>query len=150
MDWGQALHQNFYRLSLLLIAAGFISILGELLFSMHLTGTQSIGIYSAVLGALFAIHGFCQPQASKALAFAFCVLSLFGLIGTYEHYESREMKGEFTGLRQSINHENASTTRVTSPPMMAPLSLSGLSMFAILVLLAFREEETLQDDKLTS
>ncbi len=128
--------KNFTEVFLLLVAGGFFAVLAELTMSNHTSGSQMVAIYSTLLGGLLAIHAVIDGRARIVLAVLFVVLSLFGLIGAYEHFHTRQTKEALVTFQNIQAHETAAPERIISPPYMAPLSLAGLSMFAVFMLLA--------------
>lgn len=129
------MRKNFTEFYLLLVAGGFFAVLVELIMSNHMGGSQMVGVYSTLLGGLLAIHAAIDGRARSVLAVLFVVLSLFGLIGAYEHRHTRQTKEALATFQNIQAHETAAPERIISPPYMAPLSLAGLSMFAVLMLL---------------
>jgi predicted lipid-binding transport protein (Tim44 family) len=80
---------------LLLLAGGYLVILGELVIYQHWDGTQLIGFSATVIGLLAVLLGlFAQGGLRVGLAILLAIISISGLIGTYEHYESRAGEGE--------------------------------------------------------
>jgi hypothetical protein len=80
---------------LLLLAGGYLVILGELFLYQHWDGIQFVGFAATVIGLLSVLLGLFAKRGFRiALALLLAVISLSGLIGTYEHFESRAGEGE--------------------------------------------------------
>lgn len=130
---------------LVLVVGGFLMIMIELLLTEHLAGAQQVGFFAALFGFSLAIHSMiARPKTQMYLAVFFLILALFGLVGVFEHYGVRKAK-EILSMVQSTTLNSASATsgegrvRVISPPLLAPLSLSGLSLLGVAALLAGHE-----------
>ena len=136
MRWEQFLQRNFSQFALLLVAFGFLTTVGELFFTGHTNGVQAIGFYAACLGTILAIHGCVDRRVRRGLAIAFLLLSILGLLSAYKHYEARTLKVELATLQQLKSASSIVLSPVISRPMLAPFSISGLSFFAVLILLA--------------
>ena len=103
---------------LLFLAGGFLVVLGELYLYRHWQGTQLIGFAATVIGlvavrlGLFAKRGF-----RLGLAILLVLISISGLIGTYEHFESRSEEGREAArpaLAQTVQSEQlAAATNIT-------------------------------------
>ncbi len=79
---------------LLLLAGGYLVVLGELYLYQHWQGTQLIGFSATVIGLVAILLGlFAKRGLRMGLAVVLAVVSLSGLIGTYEHFESRTEEG---------------------------------------------------------
>ena len=79
---------------LLLLAGGYLVILGELVMYQHWDGAQLIGFSATVLGLLAVLLGlFAKGGLRIGLAVLLVILSISGLIGVYEHYETRAEDG---------------------------------------------------------
>lgn len=79
---------------LLLLAGGFLVVLGELVLYSHWHGTQLIGFAATVVGLLAVLLGlFAKRGFRLGLAILLVLISVSGLIGTWEHYESRSEEG---------------------------------------------------------
>lgn len=89
------IRQYLSPILLLLLAGGFLVILGELVLYKHWDGTQLIGFSATIIGLVAVLLGlFAKGGLRIALAVVLAVISLSGLIGTYEHYQSRNEEGE--------------------------------------------------------
>lgn len=152
---------------LLLLAGGFAVVLGELVLYQHWDGTQLVGFVSTVVGMLVVFVGiFLKGTLRVVAALLLLVLSLAGLIGTYEHFE--EGGGEAArpqpalvqrsaGVVQQVSFSASTVERApaqdndedserrpggeTEPPPLAPLSLSGLALMGAVILLAKQDEQ---------
>jgi hypothetical protein len=129
------IREHMLTINLSIIACGFIAIVIELIFAGHMSGAQQIGFYTAALGGLLAIHGLMDVKARQYLAIIFLVLAIFGLIGAVEHFGARQIK-ETLAITQQMEGGANEPVRIISPPLMAPLSLSGLALFAVITLFA--------------
>ena len=138
----QFIRNHFIACLLSLIAAGFLMVLGDLTLEHHVNGTQLIGLFSTILGFLMTVHAILAPSAARKLAVAFLVLALFGLLGAYEHHETTAVKNEIAQLQHQLSGATEPVNPVSGPPPLAPLSLSGLAIFAMLLLLATETPET--------
>ncbi len=80
---------------LLLLAGGFLVVLGELYLYRHWQGTQLIGFAATVIGLVAVLLGlFAKRGLRIGLAVLLALVSVAGLIGTYEHFESRSEESE--------------------------------------------------------
>jgi hypothetical protein len=80
---------------LLLLAGGYLVILGELFLYRHWDGVQLIGFAATVIGLVAVLLGlFAKGGLRIGLAILLAVVSISGLIGTYQHFESRSEEGE--------------------------------------------------------
>lgn len=87
--------RHLFPILLLLLAGGYLVILGELTIYQHWDGLQLVGFSATVLGLLAVLLGlFAKGGLRIGLAVLLAILSISGLIGTYEHYESRSEGGE--------------------------------------------------------
>jgi hypothetical protein len=125
---------------LLFVAAGFVFLLGELLFIGHLEGTQLIAVIAAVLGILVSLLGMVPRTQARRIAIGlFVVLALSGLYGVLEHREERadrpeEISAPLQAATGRVERE-ALETFAKNPPVLSPLALSGLAALGILTLL---------------
>ena len=79
---------------LLLLAGGFLVVLGELYLYHHWHGTQLIGFSATVIGLVAVLLGlFAKRGFRLGLAVLLVLVSVSGLIGTWEHFESRSEEG---------------------------------------------------------
>jgi hypothetical protein len=159
--------RNLTSLLLLLLAGGYLVIVGELFIYQHWDGVQLIGFSASLVGLIAVLLGlFAKGGLRVGLAFLLVVLSLSGVIGAYEHFESRAEGAE--AARPALAQANAGVTVMVAyqpgaaerlaaqedeegegqegasgeeggeevPPPLAPLSLAGLSLMGAAVLLA--------------
>lgn len=137
MSTFQKFIRNHFIASLLgLTAVGFLVVLADLALAGHFVGIQWVGLFAPILGFLLTIHGILVPSAARKLAVAFLVLALLGLFGAYEHHETTMIKTNMTLIERQILGQSEENMPVLGPPPLAPLSLSGLAIFALLLLLA--------------
>lgn len=125
---------------LLFVAAGFVFLLGELLFIGHVEGTQLIAVIATVLGILVSLLGMIPRTMTRRIAIGlFVVLALSGLYGILEHREERaDRPEETTAALQAANsrvEREALESFAKNPPVLSPLALSGLAALGILTLL---------------
>ena len=79
---------------LLLLAGGFLVVLGELYLYRHWHGTQLIGFSATLIGLVAVLLGlFAKRGFRLGLAILLVLISVSGLIGTWEHFESRSEEG---------------------------------------------------------
>ncbi|MBK8048582.1 MAG: hypothetical protein IPK16_16565 [Anaerolineales bacterium] len=93
---------------LLLLAGGFVVIVAELYLYQHWEGTQLIGFAASVIGLLAVLLGlFARGTFRVILALLLVVISISGLIGTREHFESLNEGREATmmGVNQLASAE---------------------------------------------
>ena len=143
------IQERFWNIVLLFVMGGFLATAVELILIGHVNGPQLIAVYSAVFGALVAIHGLIATQKTRYyLAGIFLFLCIMGLIGTFEHFGARKTKetmalvqqitamtaGASSSIAGSSNANGGWFMSFTSPPIMAPLSLSGLSFLGMFTL----------------
>lgn len=87
--------RNLIPILLLLLVGGYLVILAELFLYRHWDGAQLIGFSATIIGLLAVLLGlFAKGGLRIGLAVLLAIVSLSGLIGTYEHYESRSEGGE--------------------------------------------------------
>lgn len=105
---------------LLLLLGGFAMLLAELLVTGHVEGIQNVAVIASAVGAAAVAAGlFVKGTVRHVVALLLLVLTISGLMGVRQHFES--------------------TGRETPPPL-APLSLSGLALMGAVVLLAKQDE----------
>jgi hypothetical protein len=147
-----------------LLAGGFAVLLGELVLYRHWEGSQRIGIVATGVGLTAVLLGlFVRGSARPLLGLLLLVLSLSGLIGVREHLEegggeamrlpaqpsvqlvayqagasNEEKEGEEQGEAREVREERGGES---APPLLAPLSLSGLALMGAVILLAKPTEE---------
>jgi len=103
---------------LLLLAGGFLVVLGELYLYRHWQGTQLIGFAATVIGLVAVLLGlFAKRGFRMGLAILLVLVSVSGLIGTWEHFESRSEEGGEAArpaLAQTVQPEQlAAATNLT-------------------------------------
>ena len=157
------LGQHRDTLLLLLLAGGFVVVLGELVLYQHWDSTQLIGFSATVVGLLAVLVGiFVKGTLRTVIGLLLVVLSLSGLIGAREHLEeggeamsprpalvqqstlvgAQEIAYRPGALAQEGEEEGegAEGGGETVPPPLAPLSLSGLALMGAVILLAKQDE----------
>lgn len=135
--------RQFFPLLMALIGAGFVMLFVELLLYSHYQGLQIVGTAATVLGAIAAFLGIgARGNLRVGLAILFIVLALTGLLGAWEHNESRfEGEGERRPPAAAQAGEAGEAGEAeTPPPPLAPLSLSGFCALGALGLLGKRDE----------
>lgn len=134
------LQERFRAIVLLFVIGGFLTTAAELVLMGHVNGSQLVGVYAAVFGAFVATHGIvAAPKTRYYLSGILLLLCLMGVIGVLEHFGVRKTKEAMMLVQQmrSAMTEGASAlgdpnsaggsllARITSPPTLAPLSLSA-------------------------
>ena len=158
--WLQA---NLSPVFMVFFAGGFVMILVELVITDHLDGTQLVGVVASVVGALLTLAAlFVTGRARLIVAGLLVLLSLTGLLGTYEHYEAANGGEEalrpasLTLANQPVRYaleeeeEEGEAGEAAGeaeggeevPPPLAPLSLAGLSLMAALAIVGIPEKPT--------
>jgi len=156
--------RHFATLLLLLIAAGFVTFVAELLLMHHTEGIQLVAVVASVVGLLLALAALLAPAKWRnGIAILFLLLSVTGVIGTIEHNEGDEAEGRETRLiapternaNQNIVYraqdaeegeaeegeaEEAGEAGEAAPPPLAPLSLAGFALMGAITTLAKRDE----------
>jgi hypothetical protein len=139
------LRERLQSLNLLMVTGGFVTIVAELLYTGHINGSQMIGFYAAVFGVLLGLHSLLDSSARKFLATAFLLLALFGLLGAFQHFGVRKTRQTLA----LVGTQNSGfISQLGIPPLLAPLSISGLAflgMFTLLATVARKEEETFKE-----
>ena len=156
--------RRFFTLLMLLLAAGFLLIFGELVLYNHFKGLQILGTASTVIGAIMALVGIgAGANLRRWLAVGFIALSLVGVIGVFEHNEERlggeeerrppaaqttgnQASGE-SGENEQGESEEAGEAgerpegpgEETPPPPLAPLSLAGFCALGAVALLGRKD-----------
>ena len=154
------LGQHRDTLLLLLLAGGFVVVLGELVLYQHWDSTQLIGFSATVVGLLAVLVGiFVKGTLRTVIGLLLVVLSLSGLIGAREHLEeggeamsprpalvqqstlagAQEIAYRPGALAQEGEGEGGEGGGETVPPPLAPLSLSGLALMGAVILLAKKD-----------
>jgi len=165
--------RNLITILLLLLLGGFAMLLVELLITNHVDGIQNVANVASLVGAVAILLGFFAKGTFRHLiVLLLLVLSLSGLLGAWEHLESREggeartpaaLATSQDGYQTIASRAGTDVERATqqeggeeneggessegggreggggSPPPLAPLSLSGLSLMGAVVLLAKRD-----------
>lgn len=87
---GVVRHQLVNILLLFLLGA-FAMLTAELLLTSHVDGIQNVAVIASVVGAVAALAGFFVKGTLRHLVvLVMVVLSLSGLLGAWEHLESRQ------------------------------------------------------------
>ena len=153
---------QFFVLLMLMLAGGFAMLLAELLWTEHTDGIQLVGAIASVVGLVLTLAALVvRGRAAMTLAVLLLLLSVTGLIGTFEHLEEGgEARGEAQRVGVAVNQQIAFTDddddRAAAtqeggeregeegeavPPPLAPLSLAGLSIFGVLAILGAPRKE---------
>ncbi|MEZ4662115.1 MAG: hypothetical protein R2911_31575 [Caldilineaceae bacterium] len=143
------LQERFRAIVLLFVIGGFLTTAAELIFMGHVNGSQLVGVYAAIFGAFIATHGMvAAPKTRYYLAGIFLLLCFMGVVGVLEHFGVRKTKEAMMLVQQmrAAMTEGAAALggpnniganllgRITSPPVLAPLSLSGFSFLGMFTL----------------
>lgn len=158
--------RRFYPVVMILLAAGFTLLLAELLLTHHTDGIQLVAVIASITGLVLSLAAlFVQGSARLVVAGLMLVLSISGIVGTFEHLEGDEGREAATELHQADmsqttyqavslhaqeedeageanergegNEQGELGERdqgEAAPPPLAPLSLSGLSVMAAVVM----------------
>jgi hypothetical protein len=87
----QAVQKYFFTLLMLMLAGGFAMLLAELLITNHTDGIQNVAVIASVAGLLLVLVAIVlRERAATLIAVLLLLLSVTGLIGTYEHLEEAE------------------------------------------------------------
>lgn len=159
--------QNFVQrryvpVMLLLIIGGFVMLLVELLMLDHTEGIQLVAVMATGMGLLLALAALLAPAKWRnGVAILFVLLSVTGLIGSYEHVEEGAEEEEEAHLVMPTTENNANLNIAYPaqaakegeeegeegeeegedvPPPLAPLSLAGFALMGAVTTLAKREE----------
>ncbi len=159
--------RHLYVVLMVLIAGSYLMLSVELLLEGHTEGTQLVGLLASVAGLVMAgVALFVGPAVRNWLAVLFLALSITGLVGTFQHNEDR-LEGEAAPPVLMAQSTAANTTIAYSrqeddddeaheeegyengredgeggedeAPPLAPLSLSGMSLMAAVVLLGVKK-----------
>ncbi len=165
----ELIRRNLIVILLLMLLGGFVMLLAELLITGHVEGVQNVAVIASIVGAIGVIAGFfIKGVVRHVVVLVLLVLTLSGLMGVREHSESSGRIGDsmrfiaaadLASGYQLIANVNATTQkplrdededenkpnqrqaeRESSPPPLAPLSLSGLALMGAVVLLAKQDE----------
>lgn len=155
---------NFHQILMLLLAGGGLMVLVELLWTGHTDGLQLVGVVASAVMVVLAIAGlFVRGTLRITLAVLFVLLSITGLVGVLEHNEEGgEEEADVPALvigradagmmpisyrSEALQQEDeegeaaeAGEGGESTPPPLAPLSLSGLALMSAVVLLGRRDE----------
>lgn len=83
--------RNLITILLLLLLGGFAMLLAELLITNHVDGIQNVANVASLVGAVAILLGFFAKGTFRhLLVLLLLVLSLSGLLGAWEHLQSRE------------------------------------------------------------
>lgn len=83
--------RNLITILLMLLLGGFVMLLAELLVTNHVDGIQNVANVASIVGAAAILLGFFAKGTFRhLLVLLLLVLSLSGLLGAWEHLESRE------------------------------------------------------------
>ena len=83
--------RNLITILLVLLLGGFVMLLAELLVTNHVDGIQTVANVASLVGAAAILLGFFAKGTFRhLLVLLLLVLSLSGLLGAWEHLESRE------------------------------------------------------------
>src|SRR3954451_13476107 len=88
----RSIQGNFVNILLMLLAAGFLVLLVELVLYQHWQGIQLVAIGSVLLGLILTVAAlFVQGGGgANVIGVLLLVLSLVGLVGVFEHYQARQ------------------------------------------------------------
>ena len=83
--------RNLINILLVLLLGGFAMLLAELLITNHVDGIQNVANVASLVGGVAILLGFFAKGTFRhLLVLLLLVLSLSGLLGAWEHLESRE------------------------------------------------------------
>lgn len=125
---------NVMKLLLILVTASFLFLTIFLINTQHFSRVQLVGLSSALLGFLFSVHSLLLPSAKQKLLIGFFILSLFGGLGVYEHYEADKTRVALNEVRLQLAGTSETNSQSGGPPLIAPLALSGLAIMMIILL----------------
>ncbi len=159
--------RNLINILLVLLLGGFVMLLAELLITNHVDGIQNVANVASLVGAAAILLGFFAKGTFRhLLVLLLLVLSLSGLLGAWEHLESREggeaqapaalalrpdgyqtiSTGAGADVERTLQQDDDEGEEAReggdreggegAPPPLAPLSLSGLALMGAVVLLA--------------
>ena len=140
-----SLNKNSKNVLFAFVALGFAFTLIELVAMGHTRGPQMLSIIACALGVVFALAGMFAAGARKIIAILFVVLALTGIFGFMAHGGARGFRQSMVASAQ-VGDNQALQRAVRSfsnmPPTLAPLILSGLSLFGAAVTLMAVGETT--------
>jgi hypothetical protein len=117
----QTIRGRVFTFLQVLLTAGFIMVVLELVLTGHTEGTQLVGVIASLLGAVLVGGAlFVSAKVRMWIAGALVVLSLSGLTGVAQHFSFGP------GAPAGEANENV--------PPLAPLSLAGLALMSAVVL----------------
>ncbi|HAJ35922.1 MAG TPA: hypothetical protein DCL15_09535 [Chloroflexi bacterium] len=83
--------RQLVNILLLFLVGAFVMLLAELLLTNHVDGIQNVAVIASIVGAVAALAGlFVKGTLRHLVVLVMVVLSLSGLLGAWEHLESRE------------------------------------------------------------
>ncbi len=165
--------RQLVNILLLFLLGAFVLLAAELLLTGHVDGIQNVAVIASSVGAVAVIAGFFVKGTLRHLVVLLLLaLSLTGLIGAWEHLESREggearsagalmadvggyqpVAYQASPAQQAESEENENNAQgeresgereggESAPPPLAPLSLSGLALMGAVVLLAKQDDKS--------
>ena len=141
-----SLNKNSKNVLFAFTALGFAFILIELVAMGHTGGPRMISVIACALGVVLALAGMFVSGARKIIAILFVVLALTGVFGYMAHGGARGFRQNMAasapvGDNQALQRAVRSFSNM--PPSLAPLILTGLSLFgAAVTLMAVGETQT--------
>lgn len=85
------IRRQLVNILLLFLLGAFVLLTAELWLTNHVDGIQNVAVIAAILGAAAVLAGFFVKHTARHLVvMLLVVLSLSGLLGAWEHLESRE------------------------------------------------------------
>jgi len=138
-----AAQRHLAEWTLIAVAAGFVTLLAELIMAGHTRGAQLIGVVASVAGIVLALAGLAtRGKAAAWVGILMIVLSLSGLVGVAEHAEWRQERFARQERYQAFQTYQPYAARGErgAPPLLAPLSVTGLALIGAAATLA-REPE---------
>jgi len=135
-----SLNKNSKNVLFAFTALGFAFILIELVMMGHTGGPRMISVIACALGVVLALAGMFASGARKIIAILFVVLALTGLFGFMAHGGAKGFRQNMAASAQSQIGDNQALQRAVRsfsnmPPALAPLILTGLSLFGAAVTL---------------
>jgi hypothetical protein len=129
------IQRHWAALLLWLLAGGFVMVLAELLLAAHTDGVQLVGVVASGVGLLLTLAALAVGRRARyTVAVLLLVLSVTGLLGTLQHFQAR---AENDDARSEQRDESKGV-----PPPLAPLSLSGLGLMAVIATLGSGKPRT--------
>ena len=136
-----SLQKNSATVLYAFVALGFAFVLLELVIMGHTRGGQLLSVIACVLGIILAVAGLAATNLRKVIAIVFVVLALAGLWGFLVHSGARSFrKNAVTSVQVGDDRtlQRAISSFSNLPPTLAPLILSGLSLFGAAVTMMAR------------